>query len=428
MGGRQGIPIQGQGDNLGQGIEVQQRREDRPIQGYAENFGQDLESRGVAAVREMVASLGGQYGAAGEMTWYQKSITQPLESGQVFWHPDTGTIVLYGAILARYRELGALKSKLGYPLDGENEDLGGALVSFKNGMILWRHDLGAHEVIGTIFQKWVSSFDRLGFPTTGEVVTDDGLGLYNIFEKGAIYYTPETGAHCIVGGMYRYWADRGAEKSYLGYPTKDSEGDRTDFQRGYIKETGGAFYTVSDTRIVHTGTIHVDGVAANGWAELTLTSNGYFRFRGNVHASGAPSYDFVLAMTPHFADANGKYLTFLEEGDVEGTLVLGGSRDHPWDRDGQIDVIRQQWDACRSCQVTTSLKVNFGIGDLLAMIATVVGIPVAVIGMVIAGAFVTKNKKPCGTIDGEYYNWQTGQYEQQKSVYFVDKDEDCPRR
>lgn len=404
-------------------------RQNTPIQGQAGNLGQDLEPRGVAAVREMVASLGNRYGAAGEMTWYQKSITQPLETAQVFWHPDTGTIFLFGAILARYREIGALKSRLGYPLSAEATGDGGKHVFFKYGIILWRDDLGAHEVVGAIFEKWRLVFVQspLGFPITGENATEDGIGQFNVFEKGAIYFSQATGAHFVLGGMYRYWVARGAEKSYLGYPTKDSADGRTDFQRGYITEAGGAFYEVTDTRIVHTGTIHVEGAAANGWAELTLASNGYFRFRGNVHASGAPSYDFVLTMTPHVPDENGKYLAFYEKGDVEGTLVLGGSRDHSWDQDGQIGLIREQWDAFRSCQVTTSLKMNFGPGDLLAMVATVIGIPVAMVGLVIVGAFAAKNTKPCGTIDGEYYNWQTGQYEQKKSLIFVPKDQMCPR-
>jgi hypothetical protein len=48
----------------------------------------------------------------------------------------------------------------------------------------------------------------LGYPTTDEKGTLDGRGRYNQFSKGgAIYWTPQTGAHAIYGEIYNKWAE-----------------------------------------------------------------------------------------------------------------------------------------------------------------------------------------------------------------------------
>ena len=41
--------------------------------------------------------------------------------------------------------------------------------------------------------------DQLGYPTTNEQTTTDGIGRYNHFQKGSIYWSPTTGAHEVFG-------------------------------------------------------------------------------------------------------------------------------------------------------------------------------------------------------------------------------------
>jgi uncharacterized protein with LGFP repeats len=53
------------------------------------------------------------------------------------------------------------------------------------------------SVIGAIRDKWLafggdSSF--LGQPLTDELTTPDGVGRFNHFQGGSIYWTPSTGA------------------------------------------------------------------------------------------------------------------------------------------------------------------------------------------------------------------------------------------
>ncbi|WP_235840710.1 LGFP repeat-containing protein [Corynebacterium liangguodongii] len=59
-------------------------------------------------------------------------------------------------------------------------------------------------------------------PTTkGSGPTPDGIGRYNVFEGGMIYWTPQTGAHPVSGTFLLQYPERGFEKGLLGYPVGD---------------------------------------------------------------------------------------------------------------------------------------------------------------------------------------------------------------
>ncbi|MDP8932040.1 MAG: DUF1929 domain-containing protein, partial [Actinomycetota bacterium] len=61
----------------------------------------------------------------------------------------------------------------------------------------------------------------LGYPLTDERPTPDGVGRYNHFERGSIYWTPATGAHEVHGAIRGLWeAELTAD---LGYPTSDEQ-------------------------------------------------------------------------------------------------------------------------------------------------------------------------------------------------------------
>src|SRR5919199_153072 len=75
-------------------------------------------------------------------------------------------------------------------------------------------------------------------PLTDETGTPDGVGRFNHFAGGSIYWTPETGAHEVHGAIRDKWANMGWERSELGYPTSDEHdipgGRISQFQRGEI--------------------------------------------------------------------------------------------------------------------------------------------------------------------------------------------------
>lgn len=84
---------------------------------------------------------------------------------------------------------------------------------------------GAYEVHGTIRQKYLAlgaEASILGYPQTDETGTPDGIGRFNHFQGGSIYWTPATSAHEVHGLIRDRWASLGWERNpQLGYPITD---------------------------------------------------------------------------------------------------------------------------------------------------------------------------------------------------------------
>jgi len=79
----------------------------------------------------------------------------------------------------------------------------------------------------------------LGKPVGEEQTLPDGRGRYRSYQNGAIYYTPQTGAHAVHGPIGDRWLGTGAERGELGYPTGDEinwpDGRRSmNFEHGAI--------------------------------------------------------------------------------------------------------------------------------------------------------------------------------------------------
>ena len=169
------------------------------------------------------------------------------------------------AIDDKYNQLGGPSGWLGAPFDagaGSGEGPsgnGGRERDFVNGTIVWTQQTGAHEVHGNIRLKWAQlggSRGFLGFPVTDETGTPDGVGRYNHFQGGSIYWTPQTGAHEVHGGIREKWASLGWERSSLRYPMSDEQasnvpgGRLSQFQGGSIYWTpNGATEVRPSTKI-----------------------------------------------------------------------------------------------------------------------------------------------------------------------------------
>jgi hypothetical protein len=119
-------------------------------------------------------------------------------------------------------------------------------------------------VIGAIRDKWIAlggpgSF--LGEPLTDELTTPDGIGRFNRFQGGMIYWTPATGAQEVHGAILEKWESLGFERSFLGYPVTGEidfpEGGRVSaFERGAIywwPDTGAI--ELNDVVVHYTGLI-----------------------------------------------------------------------------------------------------------------------------------------------------------------------------
>ncbi len=156
------------------------------------------------------------------------------------------TAEVHGLIYGRYEALGGMVGPLGKPLTDEltTPDGVGRYNHFEAGSIYWTPQTGAREVLGAIRDKWEElgwEQGLLGYPITGEVRTPDGAGFYQHFQRGSIYWHPQTGAHEVHGQIRDYWEGQGWERGPLGYPvsdeatTADGEGRYSLFQGGQIR-------------------------------------------------------------------------------------------------------------------------------------------------------------------------------------------------
>jgi len=127
------------------------------------------------------------------------------------------------AISDKYAQLGGASGFLGSAVTAEVPAANGGLQQeFQNGTICWHPSTGAFEVHGSIRARWLAmggTSSIPGYPTTNEQTTPDGIGRYNHFQNGSIYWTPATGAHEVYGAIRARWAELRWERGLLGYPT-----------------------------------------------------------------------------------------------------------------------------------------------------------------------------------------------------------------
>ncbi|MBW3537570.1 MAG: DUF1929 domain-containing protein [Actinobacteria bacterium] len=186
----------------------------------------------MSAIDDKYAELGGRRGLLGAPI-RPESVTpdgsgryRHYQHGSIYWSPATGAHELHGAIYTKWARLGWERGVLGYPVTDEatTPDGVGRYNHFQGGSIYWTPNTGANEVHGSIRAKWASlGWERgvLGYPVTDEATTQDGVGRYNHFQSGSIYWTPSTGAWEVHGAIRDRWAALGWETSSLGYPVSD---------------------------------------------------------------------------------------------------------------------------------------------------------------------------------------------------------------
>ena len=189
---------------------------------------------------------------------------------------------------------------------------------------------------GAIRVKWNSLGGPAGFlgaPLTPELPCADGIGRYNRFEGGVIYFTPAKLCFEVHGGILDRWNSYRAESGYLGYPVTDEgpwtslagkPGRISTFERGAIGWDNGPI----DLPLVFQPPAAVistpAGTALGGSVAFLVRSDGTYSFTYHLHDSGLTGYDFSIHAA--FAAANGMTLLDTFGGSVAGT-VGSGSRD-----------------------------------------------------------------------------------------------------
>jgi hypothetical protein len=188
-----------------------------------------------ATIKARYESLGGARGFLGAA---QTSVTvcpdgvgyfQHYHGGSIYYHPHTGAHEVHGAIRGKWSAMGWERSLLGYPctdeLTGKDTRQEGRYNHFQRGSIYWHPSTGAREVHGAIRAKYLelgAEASFLGYPRTDETATPDGIGRFNHFQAGSIYWTARTSAHEVHGLIRELWAQQGWERNpQLGYPISD---------------------------------------------------------------------------------------------------------------------------------------------------------------------------------------------------------------
>ncbi|RKR20495.1 LGFP repeat-containing protein [Arthrobacter oryzae] len=137
---------------------------------------------------------------------------------------------------------------LGAPTSNEYSGRADRVQNFRYGLIYWSSATGAHSVRGGILGEYRSNGSdagKLGLPITEEKPTVGG-GVYQQFKGGIIYWTASRGAHATLGAIRSVYAQTGAERGPLGFPTSSEISARNagasfvyqNFEHGIISWNG----------------------------------------------------------------------------------------------------------------------------------------------------------------------------------------------
>lgn len=147
---------------------------------------------------------------------------QDFRFGRVF-ASDAGTFPVAGAIGGAYQGAGGPAGPLGFPRTWENgtPDGLGRFNHFQHGSIYWTPQTGAHAIRGAILDEWARQGwegGPLGYPVLDEVATPNKPGVVQGFEIGAMYWSEPTGAHSVQGMIMGKYGELGYENGWLGFP------------------------------------------------------------------------------------------------------------------------------------------------------------------------------------------------------------------
>ena len=214
-------------------------------------------------IGDKVRSLNGGLGAAttGEVYGLRDGGGyQCFQQGCVVWSPATGAHVSRGGIRSVYSSAGFENGKLGYPTSDEIGGFknGGVYQSYQGGAIYWSPDTGAHLSVGGIRTLWGSTgFESgpLGYPTSEEIGGLKNGGVYQLYQGGAIYWSSTTGAHVSRGGIRGAWGSTGFENGKLGYPTSEEIGGLKNGGVYQLYQGGATYWSPATGAHMSTGAI-----------------------------------------------------------------------------------------------------------------------------------------------------------------------------
>jgi uncharacterized protein with LGFP repeats len=328
-----------------------------------------------------------------------------FQHGDVYWSPATGSQLVRGNILATWLSTGGATGGLGFPTtsDARTADGRGYVVRFQGGDVYWSPETGARYVVGEIRQVWGANGGAggfLGFPTTSDTVVAGGRGAYVRFQGGDVYWSPTTGTRIVRGDILAAYRAAGGPTGALGFPTTSDA--PTPDGRGYVvRFQGGDVYWSPETgaRIVRGG-IRNTWLAAGGTSGFfgfpttseTVVPGGrgaYVRFQGGdiywsptagweivrgdilaaYRAAGGPTGALGFPTTSDARTADGRgYVVRFQGGDVwwspaTGAQVVSGAiAKSYWERGGSSSALG--FPTRSSYAVTGGVRTDFERGSM----------------------------------------------------------------
>lgn len=181
-------------------------------------------------------------------------------NGVVTWSNRVGVRVVYGAIGARYEQLGGGAGRLNMPLTDERAGLvpGSRVSHFVGGDIHWSPATGAQEIYGSIWGRYLAlgeSRSPLRLPITGELPGAVPGSRMQEFQGGGIYWSAPTGAHEVYGGIGWLYRTLGADSGPLGLPLSGETPGPVPGSRMSAFQKGAIVWSPATGPVVITGSI-----------------------------------------------------------------------------------------------------------------------------------------------------------------------------
>lgn len=158
---------------------------------------------------------------------------------------DAGT----GELDSKHEDLGDARALLGNPVRPERSvriaGAPGRMRELEHGALCWSRHTGARAVHGAMHAVYrvPSTRSRLGWPMSDEVAARRAGARVQRFQRGAIFWSPRTGAHPVHGEIFAHYMSLGGETSSLGLPVDGprsaGHGWLQDFQGGRIHHAPG---------------------------------------------------------------------------------------------------------------------------------------------------------------------------------------------
>lgn len=241
-----------------------------------------------------------------------------FEHGIVFYSAETGAHGLHGEVLQAFLSTPNALDVLGLPTSEPELWVNGSTITrFQRGAIVAPLFGTALAVYGGIGARYLVRADaeRLGLPQSPEKDAADeagkAIGRVQVFERGTIWWSAQTGARIVAGVALTAYRAAGAAASPVGLPVAEEHvvgltgWSAVGFQRGVLVWRGGTAPTfVRDLEFVLDSMRQAKAID-DGWTDddaefytfVTLSANGVDLIAGqrfpDGHAGSALAYNVV---------------------------------------------------------------------------------------------------------------------------------------